>query len=301
MTRYEHTGGAKATTLSVDLGGLGTDLTIHGTDLSGWPSGGVGNFWAVMGRGTLLEEKVKCSVRSGTVGGTLTVVTAGRGQDGTTTQVHLAGTTLEHCWTALEADEANAHINATTAVHGLAGAVVGTSDSQTLTGKTLSSPVISGSVSGAATYTGPILITPVTTDGTFLGPTLVSPEERWSVSATAPTGTVNIDEATAGAWYFTSNAAATFTLNFRGSGAITLNSRLAVGDSVTITVAVTNGVTPFYPTAITVDGVSVTPKWQYGAAPTAGSASAIDVYTYTILKTASTPTYVVFASVAKFA
>ena len=63
----------------------------------------------------------------------------------------------------------------------------------------------------------------------------------------------------------------------------------------------TNGATAYYPTAITIDGAAQTVKWQGGTAPTAGNASSVDAYSYTILKTAATPTYTVFASQTKFA
>ena len=53
-------------------------------------------------------------------------------------------------------------------------------------------------------------------------------------------------------------------------------------------------------TALTIDGNSVIPKWQGGAAPAAGFASAINVYVYTIIKTASA-TFTVLASQTKFA
>lgn len=45
----------------------------------------------------------------------------------------------------------------------------------------------------------------------------------------------------------------------------------------------------------------MTPEWQGGTAPSAGNASSIDVYVYTIIKTAATPTYTVFGSQTQFA
>lgn len=60
----------------------------------------------------------------------------------------------------------------------------------------------------------------------------------------------------------------------------------------------TQGATPYYNNAVTVDGTSVTPKWQ-SIAPSFGNASSIDVYTYAILKTASA-TFTIFASQTKF-
>jgi hypothetical protein len=50
---------------------------------------------------------------------------------------------------------------------------------------------------------------------------------------------------------------------------------------------------------VTIDGTSVTPKWQGGSAPTSGNASGIDVYSYTIIKTGSAA-YNVLASITQF-
>jgi len=129
---------------------------------------------------------------------------------------------------------------------------------------------------------------------------LVSPEERWSISATAATGTVNVDTVTSTAVYYTSDATANWTFNFRGDGSTSLDSVLTTGDSVTVAFAVTNGATAYYPSAFQVDGSAVTPKWQGGTAPAAGNASSVDVYVFTVVKTASA-TFTVFGSQTKFA
>ena len=74
---------------------------------------------------------------------------------------------------------------------------------------------------------------------------------------------------------------------------------MATGQTITIAFLATNGSTGYYQTAFTIDGTSVTPKWQGGTAPTSGDTSALDVYTYSILKTGSA-TYTVLATLAKF-
>lgn len=132
-----------------------------------------------------------------------------------------------------------------------------------------------------------------------LGALVRSPRETVTVTATAATGTINFDALTQSVLYYTTNASANWTLNFRGNSTTTLNSLTSVGDSITLTFLNTNGATAYYPTTIQIDGSSVTPKWQ-GAAPTAGNASSIDVYSFVIVKTAATPTYTVFASQVKF-
>jgi hypothetical protein len=152
---------------------------------------------------------------------------------------------------------------------------------QTLTNKTLTSPAINN-----ATNTGSVMI---------------SPEERTTVSATAATGTINYDAVTQGVLYYTSNASANWTLNIRGASGTTLSSILAVGDAITVTHLVTQGSTAYYNSAVQIDGSAVTPKYQGGTAYTAGNASSIDAYVYTVVKTAATPTYTVFASQTRFA
>jgi len=120
------------------------------------------------------------------------------------------------------------------------------------------------------------------------------------IAGSAIASSQNIDIATSTSWWFTTSATANFTLNFRGNSSTTLNSILATGQTVTVVVANTNGSTGYYPTAFTIDGSSVSPKWQGGTAPSTGDASAIDAYVFTILKTASA-TYTVIASATKFA
>lgn len=130
---------------------------------------------------------------------------------------------------------------------------------------------------------------------------LNAPLEVVNVSATAATGTINVEVGSLGSvWYYTTSASANFTLNFRKSSSVSLSTLLAVGQSVTITFLNTNGATAYYPTAFQIDGSAVTPKWQGGTAPASGNASAVDAYTFTIIKTASTPSYLVLASQTKF-
>jgi hypothetical protein len=124
-------------------------------------------------------------------------------------------------------------------------------------------------------------------------------EEDVNVVASAATGTINFDVSTASVWYYTTNATANHTLNFRYSSGATLSSVLAVGDAITLVWLNTNGATAYYPNVIQIDGSAVTPKVP--AAISAGNASAIDAYVFTIIKTAATPTYTVLETQTKFA
>lgn len=165
--------------------------------------------------------------------------------------------------------------------------VATTSNTMTLSNKTLTSPLISGGTSTTTTVAYPILI---------------SPEERLNVSATTSTGTINFDLATAGTLYHTNNAAANHTLNFRFSSNTSLTNVLTTNDSITAVFMNTNGATAYYPNVITVDGATsgVSVKYQGGTAFSAGNASSVDAYVFNIIKIAAT-SYTVLASQTKFA
>ena len=130
--------------------------------------------------------------------------------------------------------------------------------------------------------------------------TLTSPRETAAISATAATGTVHLNVSTASVHIYTSNSTANYTLNIRGTSSVTLNSLMAIGESITVTFEHPNGATAYYATAYTIDGNAVTPKWLGGTAPTAGNASATDVYMLQIRKTAAA-TFTCLASQSKFA
>jgi hypothetical protein len=183
-----------------------------------------------------------------------------------------AGTAL----TTVSATELGYLDGVTSAVQTQINARVTLTGTETLTNKTLTSPVINTATASSAI--------------------LVAPEERTTVSATAATGTINFDAVTQGVLYYTTNASANWTLNVRGSSGATLNSILATGDAITVSFLVAQGSTAYRHTALTLDGSAQTVLWSGGTAPAAGNASGVDVYTFTIIKTASTPTYTVFGA-----
>lgn len=123
--------------------------------------------------------------------------------------------------------------------------------------------------------------------------------EPITISATAATGTINYDVTTQSVLYYTSNASANWTVNFRGSSGTSLNTLLSTGQAITVAFLVTQGATAYYNNVVQVDGSSVTPKYQGGTAWAAGNASGIDVYTYTIIKTGSAA-FTILASQTQF-
>ena len=113
--------------------------------------------------------------------------------------------------------------------------------------------------------------------------------------------TRNIDLLTEGAVRrFTTNQTANRIMNFRGDASTTLDSIMATDESMTVALLMPQGSTAYYVNGVQIDGTTVTPKWQGGSAPTGGNASSIDVYTFTIIKTAAA-TFTVLASQTQFA
>ena len=160
----------------------------------------------------------------------------------------------------------------------------------------------------SATFAGAVTTSGAATVGTKLtavgsssvaGMKIADVLETATISATAATGTINYDVTTQAVLYYTTNASANWTVNFRGSSGTSLNTLMATGESVTVAFLVTQGSTAYYNNAVQVDGASVTPKYQGGTAWTTGNASGIDVYTYTIIKTGSAA-FTVLASQTQF-
>jgi len=137
---------------------------------------------------------------------------------------------------------------------------------------------------------------------TALAELLTNASELVTVSATAATGTIAYYATTQSILYYTSNASANWTINLTGASTpVTLDTLLSTGQCITLVHMVTQGSTAYYNSVVQVDGTTsgVTTKWLNGA-PNAGTASSIDVYTYTVIKTASA-TFTVLASKAPYA
>lgn len=113
-------------------------------------------------------------------------------------------------------------------------------------------------------------------------------------------GTINYDVLTQAVSFFNVDQAANRTINFRGDGSTTLNATMGNGESMSFAILMKQGGSAYYLNAYQIDGSSVTPEWSGGTAPSAGNANSIDVYTFTIIKTASA-TYTVLAAQSKFA
>ena len=146
---------------------------------------------------------------------------------------------------------------------------------------------------------------PVPTIAVSTGATLTSPKEVNVTSAgtAGSPATVNLDVSTSSVLIYTGNAAADWTLNVRGDASTTLNSVMAVGEQISVVFETPVGATAYEPVAggFTIDGVVPSSIKYLGGSIPVGNINSTDVYTYTIRKTAATPTFTVLGAQNKFA
>ena len=151
------------------------------------------------------------------------------------------------------------------------------------------------SIKFATSATGVDITGVAVTDGVTVDGTLDIEEVYEKVHTdTSTSGTITFNTDQYAVLFYTANQSANRTINFAN-----VNSNLGTGQSLTVAVVMTQGSSAYYLNAYQVDGSTVTPKWSGGSAPSSGNASGIDVYTFTIIKTASA-TFTVLASQTEF-
>ena len=160
MTTRKYSSRAQQTTLSSGITSGDVSMTVgSGANLMGGKTPAVGEtYTVVIDPDTAVEEIVDVSNYSS--GNTLTIA---RGIDGSTAVAHSAGAIVRHMVIGRDLSEANNHTENTTTAHGVTGAVVGTTNTQTLTNKDLSSATNTLSTS-VVTLTGTQTLTNKTID-----------------------------------------------------------------------------------------------------------------------------------------
>lgn len=159
-------------------------------------------------------------------------------------------------------------------------------------------------LSGSNTLSGPTSITGLlTATGTTanLAALLTNAAEPVTLVASAANGTIPLYATSQSVLYWTTAAAANWTMNLTGASGVTLASLMSTGQAITLVFMAQQGSTAYYNNVLQVDGATtgVTTYWQGGTAPTGGNASGVDVYSYTVIKTGSA-TWTVLASLTQF-
>jgi hypothetical protein len=163
MSRY-YSNTAVETTLSAGITSSATTIQVAAT--TGFPASVP--FTLALDAGASGEELVSVTAVAGT---TLTVT---RGFDNTTAVAHSAGAVIRHVHSAVDFKNSRDH-EAATVAHGATGAVVGTTNTQTLSNKTVSgsnntlSDIPTSAIVGAWTAYTPALTNWTLGDGTLVG------------------------------------------------------------------------------------------------------------------------------------
>ena len=183
MTTRKYTSRSQQTTLSSSVtSGATTMIVVSGTTILGGSTVSAGQtFTVVIDPDTALEEIVDVTAVSSN---TFTIT---RGIDGSTGQDHSAGAVVRHMIIGRDLREANTHIETAVGVHGIAAtsSVVGTLDTQTLTNKTLTAPILTGAGVDAS-----IIFEGATADAYETTLTVVDPTADRTITLPNATGTV---------------------------------------------------------------------------------------------------------------
>jgi microcystin-dependent protein len=138
---------AEPKTLNGNVTNIATQITLN--NVTGFPSP---PYVLVLSPDTANEEAVLVTVdQAGVTAPTVKIERAI--ETGATAQTHTGGNAVRHMIVGSDLQLVHDHLDNTTTAHGVAGAVVGTTSTQTLTNKTLTTPKINENVNLTATST----------------------------------------------------------------------------------------------------------------------------------------------------
>ena len=161
----------------------------------------------------------------------------------------------------------------------------------TLTGGAFQAPELN--ITGVSTFNSSVTFKGADFDGGSLL------REKVNVTAGKLSDNTDINLANGMVHLFTTAETTTSTPNIRVDASTTLNSVMGVGDCIVVTL-ITTAAAAGFSAQLTIDGAAVTENWVGGEAPAEGGASGVDIYSYTIIKTASA-TYTVVGNLSKTA
>ena len=124
--------------------------------------------------------------------------------------------------------------------------------------------------------------------------------ESANIFVAAVGGNVNIDIGNNTSYFFSSNTTANVTFNLRGTSSASFDSTVGIGQTASVAIALKQGATK-YKANVYIDGVLQTPYWLGNSSPSYATTQqqSIDVYTYTVFKTAAS-TYSILAANSNF-
>ena len=124
-------------------------------------------------------------------------------------------------------------------------------------------------------------------------------KERVAIVADKLSAGANVDLANGNVHYYSTNETTTATPNFRYDGSNSLNNKMLIGETVTVSIIYKQNGAGYY-AALTVDGSGVTEEWNGGSAPASANAGGYDVLTHTLVKTADA-SFLCLSNVSNFA